>query len=144
MERLGYIKELEIRRDTIKKELELIEQLLSTVSVLSIVNNGLSSDVSSKLEKQDKRLTIRSNNEIPRKEDQTWRDYIISVLKQTGRSKSSRITRLILQANPEIDSTTAERAVRHHLSKLARNGEINAEGNKNIKSVGFYYSIKEE
>ncbi len=130
MPRQELIQELQIREKELMDELEAIQRILQS--------NTTKDSYDAEQESPMKRTKFP----VQEKGKSSWEDYIVDVLgKIGGKGKSLDVTEAIIKANPIIPKDRVSHAVRHHLSKLLKNGKIGANKSK-IKSEGYEYLVK--
>ncbi|MCH8905103.1 MAG: hypothetical protein IIA45_14450 [Bacteroidetes bacterium] len=125
------IHELNIRKNELLAELEAINTILKSNMTTDMVNqNG-----------HDTKLTIIGTP----KGKMGWEAYIKFTLKDVGgKSKVDKVVDSIMKANPTFDRKRVKSAVRHHLSKLYREGEIGAEHGSSKKEGYLYFLFETE
>ncbi len=144
MARKELIKELELRKEEIYSEIktqlpELVEELNAIDKIIGsnivnlYANNSGKSNVTAT-------LTTKKTVGTP-KGDMTWIEYVLFMLKEIGgKGKSSDVARAIVNANSSISFDRAIDACRDKLSKLLKEGKINADTSVN-KKEGYLYEI---
>jgi hypothetical protein len=143
MARQEYIKELQLRVQEILQELRkrdkepIIDELEAILKILLSNIIQASTDKSN----QDEQL-VEVTTSGNAKGKRSWENYIVDVLTEIGgKTKSADVTEAIVKANPDIQPDRVSHAVRHHLSKLFKNGKIGANKSK-IRSEGYEFFIK--
>jgi hypothetical protein len=142
MARQEYIRELQQRAQEILQELRIndskhIDELEGIWKILWSNIMDISNAKSPQGEQFKKVPTLGTP-----KGNMDWSRYIENMLREIGgKGKSLDVTEAIFKANPDMLEDRISHAVRHHLSKLLKNGKIGANKSK-IRSEGYEFFIK--
>lgn len=124
MARLELFNELKIREKELIDELEAIRKI--------IYSNTQPHTPEPKITNQSALWPPKGNT--------PWLEYTEKMLQAIGKGKTEEVLNAVISANPSLDKQRAKSAVRHHLSKLYRDGRIDAKAG--IKSKGYTYITK--